>query len=391
MNQKYLRVLSYILVAALAVGMTLGATAIYRRRNPDKLEAIEKLIQERFIGESNKSVLEDAAANAMIQSLGDRWSYYIPADNFESYAESVDNSYVGVGITIRSAADGSGLLVEAVKKGGPADLAGIMVDDVIVSIDGTSTEGMTSAEARELVSGKEGSKVNMTVLRHGEGINLFITRGKILTPVATGVMLTEEIGLVTISNFETRCAEETICAIEDLVDQGAKALLFDVRNNPGGAADELIKILDYLLPEGEIFHTVDYTGKEDFSYSDDNCVNLPMAVLVNERSYSAAEFFAATLSEYNAAKVVGVQTCGKGYFQVVYRLHDGSAVGLSIGKYFTPNGESLANVGLTPDIEVAVDDETAQAIYNQTIAQEEDPQLGAALNYLLEVRQRKKT
>ena len=161
-------------------------------------------------------------------------------------------------------------------------------------------------------------------------------------------------------------------------------MIFDVRNNPGGYAHELVDVLDHLLPEGELFRTEDYTGKQAVEKSDADCLQLPMAVLVNGNSYSAAEFFAAALSEYEWAEVVGEKTTGKGYYQVTYQFSDGSAVGLSVGKYYTPKGISLAGVGITPDVLVPVDQETANAIYAQTLEPEKDPQIQAAVKKLLE-------
>ena len=202
------------------------------------------------------------------------------------------------------------------------------------------------------------------------------------TPVAAYEMLENKVGLVTIENFDSRCAEETIDAIETLLDNGAEKLIFDVRNNPGGYASELIKVLDYLLPEGEVFHTVSYDGKEDIDYSDADCLEVPMVVLVNSSSYSAAEFFAAALREYEAASIVGEPTVGKGYFQTTIRLNDGSAVALSVGKYFTPKGESLAGVGVTPDMVILLDDEQDSALYYGTLSTAEDPHIQAALKIL---------
>ena len=195
-------------------------------------------------------------------------------------------------------------------------------------------------------------------------------------------MLEGNIGLITIENFDSRCAEETIAAIEALRSQGATALIFDVRNNPGGYKSELVKVLDYLLPKGPLFRSEDYRGREEVDYSDESHLDMPMAVLVNLNSYSAAEFFAAALDEYDAAVMVGEKTYGKGYFQNTFRLSDGSAVNLSVGKYYTPNGNSLAGVGLSPEVEIIVDSETAAKISAGTLAPEDDPQIIAAVNAL---------
>ena len=168
------------------------------------------------------------------------------------------------------------------------------------------------------------------------------------------------------------------------MEQGAKGLIFDVRFNPGGYKKELEQVLDYLLPEGTIFHAVSYDGEEDKTMSDAECLEMPMAVLVNEDSYSAAEFFAAALQEYQWAKVVGTPTTGKGYFQSTFDLSDGSAVNLSIGKYFTPvKGISLAEVGgLQPDLIEEVDEELYYQLYAGSVKPQDDPQIQAAVKLL---------
>jgi carboxyl-terminal processing protease len=190
---------------------------------------------------------------------------------------------------------------------------------------------------------------------------------------------------VSINNFNDRCAQETKAAIESLIEQGATSLIFDLRNNPGGYKHELVNILDYLLPEGDLFHSVDYSGKKETDTSDAKCLQMPMAVLINKNSYSAAEFFAAALEEYNWATVVGDPTSGKGNFQYTFDLPDGSGVGLSVGKYYTPNGVSLAEQGgLVPEVLVEISDELAAKIYADLVPPAEDPQIQAAVKVLTE-------
>lgn len=383
MKKNILRLLSYVLVAALASVLTLAMTQQDSVQDSyTKLEQLEDLIAERYIGEADLTELEDAAAAAMISATGDRWSYYIAADEYATHLEQMENAYVGVGITITVTEDGSGFEVMVVNEGGPAEEAGMQVGDVIVAIEDQSCNGMTTTEARNLVRGEEGTQVRLTISRNGVEQTLSVTRRQVQTPVAEGEMLPGNVGLVTIVNFDSRCADETIAAIEALLEQGAEKLIFDVRNNPGGYASELVEVLDYLLPEGELFHTVNYEGKEEFDYSDAACLEIPMAVLVNADSYSAAEFFAAALSEYDAAVVIGEQTSGKGHYQVNYRLKDGSAVSLSIGKYYTPSGLSLEGVGITPDVAVSVDEDTYWEIYYGQLEPDEDPQIQAALEAL---------
>lgn len=376
-KQKILKFLSYVLVAVAASFLTLYLSA----PEYSKLEQLEDLILTRFIGEAEAEELEDAAADAMVSATKDRWSYYIPASEMESYMEQMENAYVGVGITIQQEEE-TGYRIMEVTKGGPAEEAGLEPGDLLVKAGDTELRELDVNEVRSLVKGEEGTFVSLTVLRQEEELTFSVERRTVMTIVAEGEMLSGDVGLVTIENFDSRCAEETIAAIEDLIAQGAEKLIFDVRNNPGGYAEELIQVLDYLLPEGEVFHTLDYTGKEHIDYSDEKHLDLPMAVLVNSESYSAAEFFAAALKEYEAAVIVGEQTCGKGYFQTTIHLNDGSAVALSIGKYFTPKGENLQDVGLIPDKVVDVDDDTFWEIYYGNLPKEADPQVQAALELL---------
>ena len=382
MKEKLLRFGSYVLVAVLATVTTLTLVHMEIGLKPSKLDQLERMIEERFIGESDREILEDAAADAMVKATGDRWSYYIPASEYTAYRERTENAYVGVGMTIQATEDDSGFLVVEIVPGSSAEESGIQVKDLLIAVEGTDIRGMTVTEVGNLVRGEEGTSVSVTVLRQGVHETVSLQRKKVETPVATSRMLRDNIGLVTIENFDERCAEESIEAIETLLEEGAEKLIFDVRNNPGGFADELVQLLDYLLPEGDLFRTVRYDGKEHVDKSDADCLEIPMAVLVNASSYSAAEFFAAALREYDVAVVVGEQTVGKGYFQTTYQLSDGSAVALSIGKYFTPNGVSLAENGLTPDVEVPVEEEVAAEIYYEILEPEEDPQIQAAVKAL---------
>ncbi|MBR3978225.1 MAG: S41 family peptidase [Oscillospiraceae bacterium] len=378
-----LRLLSYILVAAAASFLTLWL--LVPRTGMEKLAQLENLITQRFVGEADKTQLEDGAAYGMVSATGDRWSNYIPADQYQNYLQTMNNQYVGIGVTISTAVTEKGIEILRLEENGGAREAGLLAGDYIYMVDGKPVSELGIEEAKKIISGEIGTTVEITVLRSGETHSYTITRKEFSVEVASGEIIGDGIGYVRIENFDERCAQETQAAIESVLQQGAKKLIFDVRNNPGGYKKELVKVLDYLLPEGEIFHTVNYQGKEEITNSDAACLDLPMAVLVNAQSYSAAEFFAAALQEYDKAVVVGEQTVGKGYFQETYKLCDGSAVSLSVGKYYTPKGLNLVETGgLTPDVPVAVEEETAAKIYAQLLQPDEDPQIAAAVAALTE-------
>ena len=385
MNKNRLfQFLSYVFVAVMTATITVavilfsGVGAV----GNSKLQQLEDLILDRYVEDVDQTKLEDAAASAMIGALGDRWSYYLTAEQYASHYEQEQNAYVGIGVAIDAQNYQDGMRVLSVTAGGPAEEAGMLAQDLIVGVDGQNIVGMELDTVQSMIKGKENTTVELKILRGGKELTLTVTRRTIHTPVATAQMLKDNIGLVTIVNFNANCAKETIAAIEQLREDGAEKLIFDVRNNPGGYVSELVKVLDHLLPEGVVFRSEDSNGKTDEETSDAKCLEMPMAVIVNGNSYSAAEFFAAALSEKDWATVIGEQTSGKGYYQVMYRLSDGSAVGLSVDKYCTAGGKSLEGVGITPNVMAPVDESTAAAIYAGALKPEEDPQIQAAVNAL---------
>ena len=373
-------------IAAVQYLNTRYAAALSAREEDSPVQAkaaeVQEIIETYFIDDYDEDTLADGAASGMVDATGDEWSYYLSADEVSAYEESMANAYVGVGITITEDAEAGGMRVEEVVSGGPAEEAGIRVGDLLLAVEGEDVLPLGIDGTRNLVRGEEGTRVNMHFSRNGTEYDVSVERRSIETLVVTGELLDGSIGYVKIDNFDDRSAAETIAFVKDLIGQGAEALLFDVRFNPGGYADELVKVLDYLLPEGDLFRSVDYAGREEVDTSDASCVELPMAVLVNEDSYSAAEFFAAALQEYEWATIVGSQTYGKGNFQTAFYLSDGSMVNLSIGKYYTPGGKSLSETGVTPDVVVDLDDEQYALLYYSALEQADDPQFQAAIDTL---------
>lgn len=382
-NDILKRSISYIFVAALASVLTLFIFGSSQKNQFGKLNELKAIIDRQFIGEVDENAMNDIMAAAMVASLNDQWSYYVPAEQYQMYVEQHTNSYVGIGVTIRVLEENGGFEVQQLEPNGPAKEGGILPGDVIVAVDGKYLTEVGANEAQNMISGKEGTDVSITVLRQEQELTFNLTRRSIKVEVATGKMVTDTIGYIQISNFNERCAQETISIYEELESQGAQAMIFDVRFNPGGYVSEMVEVLDYLLPAGVLFRSEDYTGRTDEEISDAACKDIPMAVLINGDSVSAAEFFAAALTDYQYAVTVGQPTLGKGYFQQGIMMSDGSVVNLSVGRYYTPNGVSLAEVGgLQPDVPIDVDKETMAKIYSETITPEEDLQLQAAITEL---------
>ncbi len=388
--RKYL---SLILMLCLLCNLLSGCSWVFYPEEDEeedeeyiaKLEEVIELLDELYVDGYDKEELADYLAAAAVAASGDRWSYYISVDEMDSYQEGIDNEYVGIGVSVQTTYDDpNGLPIIEVNPSGPAYKAGVMPRDIIIAVDGKLASEIGVENMSDMIRGEAGTDVVITILRGTKQFNLTITREHIETVVVSYELLGTT-GYIKIANFHARCAQESIAAIEELQTQGATSLIFDMRFNPGGSLDELIALLDYLLPEGVIFRSVNYKGKEEIMESDaEQYLNIPMCVLVNEDSYSAAEFFAAALQEYDYATVVGTQTVGKGNYQQTFMLSDGSAVAISTGHYSTPNGVNLEGVGITPDLPVEVDEQTYIAIYSNTIEKTDDPQLQAALKALQE-------
>lgn len=346
----------------------------------EKLDEIVALLNEVYVDGYDTDKLGDYLAQAAVAATGDRWSYYVSAEDYDAFVESNENAYVGIGVTVESSDDlTDGVQITKVTPNSPAEEAGIEADDRIYAVEGETVESLGLDETKNRIRGEEGTEVTLTILRGEKKFDVTVKRASVEVEVVKYSMLDGSIGYIKINNFEANSADRTIEAIDALREQGAKALVFDLRFNPGGRKDELVRVLDDLLPEGPLFRSVDYKGDESVDYSDADCVELPMAVLVNGDSYSAAEFFAAALQEYDWATVVGTKTCGKANYQQTFRLSDGSAVAVSTGHYQTPHGVTLANVGVTPDEIVEVDNKTYLELYKEAVAVKDDAQLQAAI------------
>ena len=368
--------LSLLLTLVLAFG------ALWALIGPEGLSMAEAmvLINARFVGDHDIGKAADAAMDGLITGLGDRWSYYVDAKGYENLKNSKDNAYVGIGVTVSYPEGEEGLYVEAVAENGPAAAAGLRPGDTILAVGEVRLAGEDRSRGTELIQGEAGTQVEL-LLRGGGGEErtVSVTRGRVEEHPVSYALLADGTGLITIQNFNSRCADEAIAAVDALREQGAERLVFDVRNNGGGFLDELTRLLDYLLPEGPIFRSQTKAGRETVVSSDAGCVEMPMAVLVNENTYSAAELFAAELQEWDWGEVVGVQTFGKGFSQQTFPLLNGGAVNLSTAKYFTGQGNCLIGVGLTPDRVVELDEEQAAKLRARILDPAEDPQLQAAI------------
>ena len=373
MTQKRFSLLHLLLAVVLTLGVTVGGSLLALRLTVGEgaLSLLEGLflVNTRFVGEYEPVEAVDAALEGMVKGLGDRWSYYLNAEAYEAQNLRRKNQYVGIGVTVSYERE-EGLLILEVTPGSPAEEAGLLPGEVITQAEGVSLAGEGRYQGSEYIRGEAGTTAVLEVLGTGGATRTVeVRREAVATDPVSYEMLEDSVGYVKLANFYENSAQRLKEAVEDLQAQGARALVFDMRNNGGGYLTQLTEMLDFLLPEGPIFISRSRSGREEVIQSDAACVDLPMAVLVNEDTYSAAEFFAAQLQEDGAAVIVGVPTSGKGYSQQTFPLPHGGALNISTAAYFTGDGTSLIGTGLRLDAQV-----------EQT--EEGDAQLEAALALL---------
>lgn len=368
------------LCIAVAAAAVLGCYAVLRWSSPaveTKLREIDRIAASRYIGDLDAEAVADYAAVGYVAGLGDQWSSYIPADQYEQYRMNSEGQGCGIGVAVISTEDS--IRVNLVYDDSPAAQAGIEKGDYIVAAAGLTVEADGADAVIDAIRGDEGTEVSVSVRKDGtdEVQELTMQRAVVTQKMAWGQMLDGSVGYIRIENFHDGAAAQFQDTLDGLIADGAQSLVIDVRHNGGGRVKEMSEALDPLLPEGTIMTLRTKDGDETVYSSDADMIDLPIAVLIDDQSISAAEFFAAALQEYDRATLVGTHTTGKGRAQQTFELSDGSAVNLSVEEYFTPNGNSLADVGIAPDIEVTLTEEQQADFYFLT--PEDDPQLQKAV------------
>lgn len=361
--------LAVLLTLAVSVGGCLLAVRLIAGEGALSLLEGILLVNTSFVGDYDPDQAVDAALEGLVNGLGDRWSYYLNAEGYASQELRRKNQYVGIGVTVNYERE-EGLLIQAVTPGSPAEEAGLRPGEIITAAGGVSLAGEARYEGAGYIRGEAGTAVVLDLLaENGATRTVKVLRAAVATDPVRSELLEGDVGYVKLDNFYDNSAGRLKEAVAELQGQGARALIFDMRDNGGGYLTQLTDMLDFLLPEGPIFISRDRAGHERVTQSDAACVDLPMAVLVNANTYSAAEFFAAELQEQGAAVIVGEQTSGKGYSQQAFPLPNGGALNLSTAAYFTGSGVSLIGAGLRLDAQV---EQTGQG----------DAQLEAALALL---------
>lgn len=345
----------------------------------EKLGLLETFIRGYYLDEIDEEKLEDYLYYGLVAGLGDPYAAYYNEEETQSLIDSSNGSYCGIG-TVFSQNMVTGIVtVSQVYEGCPSYEAGILPGDILYKVNGEDVTGQDLTNVVTKIKGEEGTEVTITMLRGEEEIDFTMERRMIEVPTIDYEMLADSMGYIQIMEFDTVTAPQFHDALIDLQNQGMKGLIIDLRNNGGGSVDAVCSIADELLPKGPIVFT-EYKGEDwEERSSDADCVEVPMAVLMNENSASASEILAGALQDYEQAVIVGTQSYGKGIVQSVIDLQDGTALKITTAKYYTPDGNNIHEIGITPDVEIDLPEEVKTKV---NITYEEDIQLQKAIEVL---------
>ena len=347
-----------------------------------KTGEIEELINAYYLDEIDGQKVEDTMYTGMVAGLEDLYSVYYSKEELESMEESISGAYSGIGATLTQDPDTGELSVVSCFDGTPAQEAGLQPGDVITGWNGKSVEGIELAELVSKIKTDPEEQLTLEIERDGETLEVDLTRREVQIPTVEYEMLDNQIGYIRLVEFDEVTADQFKEALEDLENQNMEKLIIDVRNNPGGVLQVVCDMLDQLLPEGMIVYTEDKNGnRKEYTSDEEHQFTKPLAVLANENSASASEIFAGAIQDYGIGTIVGTTTFGKGIVQRTFYLSDGTGVKLTVAKYYTPKGHDIHKKGITPDVEIELDEE----LKNQSsISHEEDNQLQKAIEVLQE-------
>lgn len=380
-NHGALLVVAWCLSALLAcgAGFWIGRSGSGQDK---KLAEITNLIQNNYYQDVSQEQIEEGVLHGAVLALGDPYSAYMNVEEKQSYNESLEGAYVGIGVLTTFNSDWQAVIAQ-VYNNSPAQKAGLQKGDIFVAVDGQKINTMSSKDLSEVtgkIRGEAGTSVEITIERNGQEMIFTVQREEVHITYVTSRMLANNIGYIKIDEFSGSALEEYQQAVAQLQEQGMQAMILDLRDNPGGFVDYAVEIADELLPKATIISVRDKNGNEKQYTSDSKSMDFPMAVLVNQNSASASEILTVALKENQRAAIIGEKTYGKGIIQSHFNLSWGGYLKLTTASYYSPNGNAIHEVGVMPDIEVFLPEE----IQNDPslLTDETDTQLQKAIEIL---------
>lgn len=347
--------LTLLVVSLAACGLQHINEGIISSDTETKLSYLKKLIDETYLHDVKEKDLNEGIYKGYVEGLGDQYSAYYDKKETKELTESLDGSFSGIGAVMTQDASSGVITITRVYDDSPAKKAGIKTGDILYRVEEKTVTGKDLDKVVSWIKGKKGTKVNLTLLRgtNSDKIKVTATRDVINVETVKYKVLENQIGYISISEFDSVTGAQFAKALKQLQKKNIEGLVVDLRNNPGGSLSTVCDILDSILPKGLIVYTKDKNGKkEEYTSDEKHRLNLPMSVLVNGQSASASEIFAGAVQDYGKAEIIGTQTYGKGVVQNLFDLKDGTCVKLTTSEYFTPKGRNIDGKGITPDVKI---------------------------------------
>jgi len=355
---------------------TLTAAEYQQAEKWQKLFFIKEQLNQDYDGTIDEDAMLEGAIKGMTESLKDPYTVYFNKQEYEDFNTQTEGNYSGVGLQVK--ADGDNIIVVGLFDESPAKKAGILPNDVIEKVDGTSVTGSELEKAVSLMKGAEGTTVKLTLYRTGKGeFELTLTRAKINIETVSGEMIDSQVGLITVTMFDNNTAQNFKKKLDELKGKGMKSLIIDLRGNPGGLLNECVDMASNFIEKDKVIvSTIDkYNSKKEYKSTGGDYVGLPMTILTDQGSASASEIFSGAMRDYKIGTLVGTTTYGKGVVQTILDIGDGTALKVTISKYYTPNGENINKIGIKPDVQVVYPDSLLSQAYDRS----KDPQFTKAL------------
>ncbi len=344
-----------------------------------KIFSIREMLYKLYDGPMEDKELLDGALKGMTASLKDPYTVFLDEKDFADLMEKNEGAYVGLGIQV--GVKENKIVVISVFEGSPAEKSGIVSGDIIQKVNGEELSGADMEKAVSMMKGKEKTEVPITIYREGKGaFDVSVKRDTINMVTVKGEMLDNSIAYIQISMFDEHTGDEFNKKLGELKAKGAKSLVMDLRSNPGGLLNECVKVASNFIDKDKVIvSTKDKYGEEEkYNSTGGSYIGMPLVVLTDEGTASASEIVAGAIRDYEAGTLVGEKTFGKGIVQRVLDLKDGTGLKVTVSKYYTPNGENIHKIGISPNVEVKISDEIKQKPYERGT----DPQFKKALEIL---------
>lgn len=375
------------LVIILHLGIN-SASIIYSRfishelTTEQKLREINAYLQKYYVNDIDENMLKEGLYTGLAAGVNDRYTYYMDKETFNQFIQDTDGNYSGIGVVIYIDKDDNKLTIQTVYEQTPAFEAGLKTGDKILKVNGIDIGIDNYKDAVAMLKTKEGTKSKLTIYRKEQDktFDVDIVSKSVDVPTVSHSMIDNTIGYIIITKFDRVTYDQFVNAYNDLTEKGMQQLIIDLRDNPGGLLDTVVKITDMLVPEGYITYIEDKNGNKKYEFSDENAINKPLAILVNGNSASASEVLSGAVKDMKAGKLVGTKTFGKGVVQNTYRLSDKSGLKVTVAKYYTPSGICIDGIGIEPDYKI----EMPETEYGVKLPFEQDLQLQKAIDVVKE-------